>query len=43
MTNKDNLMLEFYKTNLENATDPLDKASYKRLIAKYEKKLKESK
>lgn len=37
--NMNEMMLETYKTNLAKATDPLDKASYAKLIAKYEKRI----
>lgn len=34
------MMLEFFRANLVNAKDPLEKAAYKKSIKKYEDKLK---
>ncbi len=39
---KEAIMLEFYRTNLANATDPRDIASLKKLIVKYERKIAEA-
>jgi len=33
---KEEIMLEFYRTNLAKEKDPVQRASYKKLIAKYE-------
>ncbi|WP_371378810.1 hypothetical protein [Sporomusa aerivorans] len=37
--NKDEIMLEFYRANVETEKDPVKRASYKKLIAKYERKM----
>ena len=37
---KDEIMLEFYRTNLHKQADPVDMKIYERLIAKYERKVK---
>jgi len=37
--NMNEIMLEAYKANLAKATNPLVKASFKKLIAKYEKRI----
>lgn len=39
MKNKDQIMLEFYRANVDKQTDPVDRKLYERLITKYERKL----
>ena len=36
------MMLEFFRANLVRAKDPLEKAAYKKSIAKYERKLEKA-